>query len=669
MWAPLLLAFCGAAAYANSLHAPFIFDDRYHIVENTLIRRLWPPWPYLLHTSRPVVYLSVALNYAIGGLDPVGYHVFNIAVHILAALVLYGILRRTFWSPALRERFGARSAPLAGLVALLWMLHPLQTESVTYIIQRGESLMGLFYLLVLYCVIRASNSPASPGWYAAAVASMLAGLGCKGVILTAPVVILLYDRAFLAPSWREAWRRRWGLYAGFGAACLLYPVLLAQAPAEWQDSAGFSFTGATPFAYALTQSAVLVRYLRLALWPAGLCLDYGWPVARAREVLPQLLFIGLLLGLTVWAWRRARSLAFLGVWFFLILVPTSSFLPIADLAVEHRMYLSLAAVIALMVAGLSGPILRAASPRIAVLACAFVALALAGLTARRNLDYASELGMWRDTVAERPANPRAQYDLGDALEHQGMPEEAAVHYRIAVDERPDYVDALNNLGHILLVSGKVSDAVGPLQRALQLKPDLAQAHLNLGYALAQQGKTAEAVAHMQEALRLKPSADAHNNLAILLATSGKTEDAISHWKQALALDPGSVDAHINLAYALSQSGGTREAISHYQRVLELKPDYAPGLNNYARLLATASPKDGGDAKRAIDLATRACALTGNRDAGYLETLAIADAAANRFPDAIQAALRARELARSANQRDLAPRIEALLNLYRADRTH
>src|SRR5262249_10339323 len=148
----------GVAAYLNSLRAPFIFDDRYHIVENLRIRQLWPPWEILAHSSRPVVHLSLALNYALGGLDPWGYHAFNIGVHVLAALVLYGSLRATFLSDSLRHRWARVATPLAGMIAAIWLAHPIQTESVTYTIQRGESLMGLFYLLTLYCVIRLHRS-------------------------------------------------------------------------------------------------------------------------------------------------------------------------------------------------------------------------------------------------------------------------------------------------------------------------------------------------------------------------------------------------------------------------------------------------------------------------------------------------------------------------------
>lgn len=655
-WFPIAILLFGAAAYFNSLHAPFIFDDRFHILENARIREFWPPWPYLAHTSRPVVYLSLALNYALGGLDPTGYHVFNAAVHIAAALVLFGVIRRTL---RLLPRFDVLPEWSAGLIALIWLVHPIQTESVTYTIQRGESLMGLFYLLTLYCAIRGNDSTRAPWWYAAAIASCCLGIGCKGVMLTAPVVVLLYDYVFLT-------RRRWGLYAALAATALIYPLLLSQAPVEWKESAGFEYAGAAPLQYGITQAAVVVHYLRQAFWPSGLCLDYGWPSARnIGEVFPQLVIIVTLLAGAVWAWRRKPPLGFVAAWFFVILIPTSSFIPIADLAAEHRMYLSLAALVVLAVAGLFMLARRLAIPAVAWLGGGAIVLTLTGLTIRRNIDYASEIAIWQDTVDKSPGNPRAQYDLGHALEAADRPQEAIAHYEKALAEKPDYLDALNNLGHVLSVSGRAQEAIPHLQRAIEINPGLAEAHFNLGYALAQQGRIKDAIAHLEEAVRIRPDfADAHQNLGIALAMDGRIDEAIVQWERALDLEPDSAATHNNLAYALSQKGRMREALAHYESAVRLKPDYAQALDSLAKLLGTLVPADGGDPNRAIELASRACSLTGNREAGYLETLAVSYAAAHRHDEANKAARQAIDAARAAGRPDLAREIESRMDRFR-----
>ncbi len=437
---PLILAAAGMLAYFNCLNAPFIFDDRWHIVENEHIRHLWPPWDILAHSSRPVLHLSLALNYALGGLNPWGYHLLSIIIHILAALALYGVVRRTLLSQPLRSRWGASSTWLAAVIAVIWMLHPLQTGAVTYTVQRGESLMGLFYLLTLYCVIRGSESARGMGWHAAAIVSCVLGMASKEVIVTAPVVVLLYDRVFLAKTWREVLQRRWGLYAGLAATWLLVPVLMARGQLEggslsdWAPSAGFSYKGITPIEYGLTQAGVVLHYLRLAVWPDRLCLDYGWgigwPLALSvGEVLPQLIVVLGLLAAVMWAWFRHPVVGFLGAWFFIILSPTSSVVPIADVVFEHRMYLSLAAVIVPAVLGAYslGKHLWGRQPgRFRAFAWGVsgaVVLVLTGLTARRNYDYRSEQAIWGDTAQKCPGNPRAHYNYGVTLEHAGdLPE-------------------------------------------------------------------------------------------------------------------------------------------------------------------------------------------------------------------------------------------------------
>jgi protein O-mannosyl-transferase len=664
---PLLIAFIGLLAYLNSLHAPFIFDDRYHIVENTRIRQLWPLWAIVAHSSRPVVHLSLALNYALGGLNPLGYHLFNIGVHILAALVLWGIVRRTLRSESLKAKWGAAAAWMAPLVALLWLAHPIQTESVTYTVQRGESLMGLFYLLTLYCVIRSIGAPRGLWWQIAAVASCLLGVASKGVIVTAPLIVLLYDRAFLAKSWGELFRRRYALYAALAATLALFPVLLANAPEEWKDTAGLGYAGVSPLQYAMTQPGVILHYLRLAVWPAGLCLDYGWPVAHgAAEILLPLIAIGALLAATVWLWMRNPGAGFIGAWFFLILMPTSSFNPIADVVVEHRMYLSLAAVA--MAAVIALAMLLKGSNRWAYAVGGLLVVVLIAGTYQRNLDYGSESAMWEDTVAKSPDNPRAHYDLGTALERDGRVPEAILHYQLAIQKNPHYADALTNLGHLLASSGKAAEAVPYLERAVQEKPGLAQAQNNLAFALVQVGRTQDAISHWDLALKIKPDyAEVYSNLGIVLAQQGNVQEAIGQWEQALRFDPTLADAHNNLAYALSQQGRTPDAISHYDEAVRLKPDSAQYSINLARLLATTPAARGGDPNRAIGLARHACDVQGNREAGCLDVLALAYAAANRFEDAVQQATNAVALARAAGQADFAREVEGRLALYRSGR--
>jgi tetratricopeptide (TPR) repeat protein len=592
-----LIVLAGFAAYHNSFRVPFIFDDVPAIVENPTIRQLWPVWiplspPHdsgLPVSGRPLVNFSLALNYACGGTAVVGYHALNLTLHLLAGLTLLGVVRRTLLQPALRARFGAAALPLALAVAVLWTVHPLQTEAVTYVVQRAESLVSLFYLLTLYCFIRSvecnplgytSLGGRKRAWSSLAVAMCLLGMASKEVMVTAPFIVLLYDRTFVAGSFRDAWRRRWRLYVGLAATWLLLGYLMV-GTGNRGGTAGFGL-GITWWAYALTQVRAIVHYLRLAFWPYPLVFDYGGAVLASgfAEIAPAAAILGALLAGTIVALRRWPVIGFAGAWFFAILAPTSSVVPVADTMFEHRMYLPLVAVVALAVLGgfaLAG--------RRSLVVCAALAVGLGWATVRRNEDYRSELALWSDTVAQRPENVRAHYTLGSALFEAGRVPEALQQYEAALHLKPDSAETHINLGNALTRMGRPAEAVRHYEEALRLKPGAADAHANLGNALIRLGRTTEAIGHYEEALRIKPgSADAHNNLGNALAQSGRLDQAIRHYEAAIRLKPSLVDAYGNLGNALAQSGRPAEAVPYYENALRLKPDSAEVHCNFATAL-------------------------------------------------------------------------------------
>jgi len=672
-WRPIILAgglivLATVATYYDSFDGPFVYDDEYAIVENPTIRQLWsirqvfsPPCDGETVGGRPLLNLSFAVNYALGGLKVWGYHVTNLLIHTAAALLLFGILRRTFLMPALRDRFGQAAAPLALACAPIWALHPLQTESVTYIVQRAESLAGLCYLLTLYCVIRGAErqgvrnlrrgplatSPArSPLslwereilgvrpllWYTAAVVACLLGMATKEVMVTAPLVVLLYDRMFLSGSLAEALRRRWRLYLGLAAtwallACLLLSTRLIVRQAEMGAPDAFS--------YARSQPGIIAHYLRLSLWPQPLRFDYDWPVANTLgEILPGALIVGTLAAATVWGLLARKAWGFLGAWFLLILAPTSSILPLGQMAFEHRMYLPLAAVVVLAVAGgytlwdrwllrlaglggqspfspatlLGGIGLLGANKGIvpvakkgtvprsvlvvrwAVPAVVWVAvvLALGCATAARNRDYQSVLSLYQDTLNKGPTNAVAQYNVGTALDALGHTGEAMKHYVRALQLKPNYAEAHNNLGFALAGLGRTNEAIEHYQKALQLKPDYARAYSNWSIALVKLGRTQEAIERWQQALRLKPEdAASHNDLGNALTTVGKTEEAIAHYREALRLRPDIAEFHNSLAAALIVTGRIGEAVESCQCAVRLKPGYAEAHYNLGTSLSRA----------------------------------------------------------------------------------
>jgi len=244
----------------------------------------------------------------------------------------------------MRARFAAAGPWLALAAALLWTLHPLQTECVTYLSQRAETLMGLFYLLTLYAVIRGSQGPWSAVWYAVAAAACLLGMASKEIMASAPLCVLLYDRAFLAGSWRAAWRRRWKLYLALGGTWLYLGYLILTAHGRG-GTVGFGLP-ITPWQHLRNQFVAICLYLRLAVWPHPLVLDYlGFWVHRFGEAAPYAVVVAGLLAATLAAlWRRPK-VGFLGAWFFLVLAPSSSVFPLVETVAEHRMYLPLAALV------------------------------------------------------------------------------------------------------------------------------------------------------------------------------------------------------------------------------------------------------------------------------------------------------------------------------------
>ena len=581
---PLTIVLAVAIAYANALGTPFLFDDT-EIPETAALHSL--SWQTVRGTSRPLVQLSFALNWAAGGADPSGYHVANVVVHALAALTLYGIAARTL---------GTRGLPL--VLALVWALHPLQTESVTYVIQRAESAMGLCYLATLYAVIRGAAATRPAPWYAAAVAVCALGMLCKPVMVTAPLVVLLYDRVFLAGSWRAAWARRRALHVGLVATWLVLGVLLLGQEHESAATAGFTMRDVSLGEFARSQPGVILHYLRLVVWPSSLVLDYGWPPATGigGVVVPAVVLGGGIAG-AIAALRHDPRLVFLVVAFVLLLAPSSSVVPIRDLAFEHRMYLPLAPLAALLVAGGWTLVRRAGLPArrvrtVAAGAAAVVAVALGARTVARNDDYRSPVAMWTDVTTKRPANPRAWSNLAQSAIEAGDVDTSVAAARSALALDPANADAHLHLARALAERGEYGEADAHSAEAIRLKPGSPDAHNNRGAALADQKRYAEAEPYYREALRLRPDyAEAMNNLGVAVMQRGAYDEAATLFADAIRLRPDYAEPESNLGNLYARQGRNADAIAAYQRALAIRPDYAAVHFNLAIALLQANRRD------------------------------------------------------------------------------
>ena len=554
--APWILVAAGAV-YANSLDGPFIYDDQAYIVENESIRQLWPAtWMEQRMAHRPVGAFTFALNYALGGLDVVGYHVVNIAIHLLCALVLFSALQTTLRRMRETSPDDVTSSSVALTITLLWLVHPLNSECVNYLSQRTQLLMGLFYVLTLFCAIRIFDG-GSARWYGAAVLCCALGMSSKESMANAPLMTLLYDRTFVAGSFGGALRQRPWLYGGLAATWLVLMRALWMVP--HRDTIGFDL-GVTPWSYALNQCEMLWIYLCRSLWPDPLVLDYGF----VRELTPGdvwlegAVIVGLL-ALTVVALYRWPPWGFAGAWFFLLLAPTSSIVPIVtEVGAERRMYLPLISVLAVFTVA-AHSLLEYSERRVPRLcsgrrrawaggAMVLVAAAAFGsLTVARNRDYRDAISIWSTVVEVMPLNARGHLSLGAALENKGDIEAALERYHRAIDLRPGFADAHGNLGATLGSMGQFEEAVHHLRIAVSRRPGHGVAHYNLGTALASLGRAEEGITHYRRAIEIDPTTvRAHHNLGKLLASRRQYDEAASHFRRTLILDPDHDAARRNL---------------------------------------------------------------------------------------------------------------------------
>jgi tetratricopeptide (TPR) repeat protein len=630
-WLGSILVACAIlVTYFNSLRMPFQFDDVATIVENASIRRLWPLADVLFSrvsivAGRPLLNLTYAINYRLGGLDVLGYHAVNVANHVLCAILLFQIIRLTLESTPFEAAVRHQAAALALVSTLIWALHPIQTGTVTYLSARSESLMSLFYLATLYAGIRALPREASAAWRIAAVAACAAGMACKESMVTAPVVVALYDRAFRYDSFRAAVRERGRFYCALAATWIVLVVLLWPAPRA--GSAGFGL-GVSAWMYLLNQTAVLTEYLRVTLVPTSLIFAYGEPRSVSLlEVGPYAALICGLAVLTVWAWFVRPAAGFAGVWFFATLAPTSSIVPIAtEVGAERRMYLPLASLAVLIVFGVRALVERVEGRgfpgrAIAVeriVACAVI-VTLAILTIQRNTVYASAEDLWRSSLAVWPSSV-AHRNLATALSKAGNREEALQHLNEAVADHPEarYIigvnlfemrrydesiaeletylrgkptgstalDAREILGRSWTAKGDPNRAADQFVQILQARPNQAASLIGLADARLAQNRLSEAASLYEQYLQSHPDHEgALINLGIALLRGGNLPGAVHSLERAVAIAPDSATAHRNLATALFTSRDLDRASSHAARAAALKPDDATTHELYGEVLA------------------------------------------------------------------------------------
>jgi len=581
-----LLAVALAVAYHGVLHDPFVFDDWRAIGHNPSLRSLGaalhPPENTTV-SGRPLINLSFALNRALSDDSLLAYHLTNLAILGAGACLLFGLIRRTLQQ--MDGDWAIGSGMVAGAAALIWAVHPLQTESITYLVQRAESLMGLCYLAVLYGLARCAAPGVSPRsaiwWGLFSVIWCWVGMGAKEVMVSAPLVALTFDRIFWAGSWREALRRRWPMYALMAASWIWLGLLVASTHGR-SGTVGFELNFAWP-QFLRTQAYGIMRYLRLSFIPTGQVFDYGtyWVDSPLRWV-PAVLAVISLGAATLVALFRGHPVGWLGLWFFAILAPTCLIPGVKQTLAEHRMYLALAPVVIVMVVAISRLAGAGAWP---VLVGGAALLAL--VSARRNQVYASDYSIWSDVTTKLPLSASGLNNLGDALFGLHRATEAEAKVRRALEIDPEYAEAWVNLGVIEAESGRRSDAEAAYRRAISLNPLSAAAHNDYGNLLGTGGRLSDALKELELAIKLQPdNVEAHNGYANALFSLNRWPEAEEQYRVALDLEPAFAAAHAGFAQlryaqanAVFQTGDYAGAIARYRAAIELNPNFAPAHCN------------------------------------------------------------------------------------------
>ncbi len=613
----LLLLLC-ILAYSNSFHVPFQFDDFYNITEKPYVRNIG----YFFDSAREslfssdhgfrmrtVGYFTFALNYRFGGGEVFGYHLVNLLIHCLNGLLVYWLVVLSFRGPVLGNTpLRESSKPIALLSALLFALHPVQTQAVTYIVQRVSSLATCFFLLSLASFIKwrlaylegSSGRKALP-WFGLCLVSAILAMKTKEIAFTLPVIAVLYEFLFFRGEIRKRILPLVPLVLTMG----IIPFGLVGTPESAGELIGDvsrSMRVDSPLSrgeYLFTEMRVVVTYLRLLFLPVGQNLDYDYPIYRSflnKEVILSFLFLALLSGAGIALAVRERKtlsgalpVSFGIFWFFLTLSVESSIIPITDVIYEHRLYLpSVGFSVALATALFLG--MRRVGEnkaRMVFLAgLSVIVIVLSGATYARNRVWGTEVSLWEDVVRKSPEKARGHNSLGFALRKRGRLEEAIGHYREAIRLQPDYALAHHNLGFAYHAARSYDMAIEQYEVAIRHQPGFAEAHDGMGAVYGDMGLTDKAIEQHRIAIRLKPdSANAYTNLGNVYWRLGNVDGALEQYRMAVRIRPDLAEPYNNMGVIYATMGYPDKAVEFFGTAVALSPDNPDYRRNWKNAAA------------------------------------------------------------------------------------
>ena len=559
----VIAIFClGFLVYSNTFHCSFHLDDNSGIVFNIVIKSIhhlksiWDFWP-----SRLITYLSIALNYHFNGLDVRGYHLFNLAVHLGAAILVWWLTFLTLATPVMKEEKIAKHANVISLLAgLIFVAHPIQTEAVTYIVQRASSMATLFYMasLCFYVKFRLQDTKIQIIYYICSLTTAVLAMFCKEMAITLPLMILVYECCFF----KAKGGLKWMYLVPFFFTMLIIPIAVKFTALSrlqiFREDPGISSMN-----YFLTQCRVMVTYIRLAFLPLNQNLDYDYPVFKsffATPVWASFLFLAVIFIIAKQLFLKHRLVSFSIFWFFLTLLPESSLFPIKDVIFEHRLYLPLVGYSIFLVSGMyygigllcrhseqseeSKGILRSFTSLgitmvITMVIITMVVACYSILTYQRNKVWRDEFALWNDTVGKSP--------------HKARP--------------------YNNRGFSYLIHGNFDQAMLDFNKAIALDPNTAMAYINRGAIYEAQGKIFKALVQYTEACMIMPKLGiAYHNRAVIYNKLGQLSEAISNATKVIEIDPSDPNGYITRSVLYSKQGDFNRAISDINKALEIDPN-------------------------------------------------------------------------------------------------
>jgi len=591
--ATIILFFLGVTVYSNTLNNSFHFDDLSFILDNPAIRNLgkltdlFKYWP-----SRFIGFFSFAINYQIHQFSVFGYHLVNIGLHILTSFLVFWFVCLTFSSPAMKEKGSFRHREfIAFFAAAIFLTHPVQTETLNYIFQRVTILAALFYLASLCLYAKAMLSLRKGGrinkfYYFASLIVALIGMFTKENIVTLPLMILLYDLYFF----QEAKGLGWKYALPFLLLLPLVPLTVAIAkPIIFVDVERLLNNPLVNSSHYLwTQFNVLVTYLRLFLFPAGLNLDYDYPVAQAFWGIPTLASLSILILLIIigiLTFPRHRLMSFGIFWFFLTLLPESSIMPISDPIYEHRLYLPL---VGCSISGtaLMYYLLRNKKLKIVIAILSVIVFLCSVFTYKRNQVWKNEIVLWSDVVNKSPGKVRPYNNRGLAYFGQGEYDKAIIDFSRAIGLDRDYADGYYNRGLVYQKKGEYGKAICDYAKAIVINPKYLKAYINRSQVYSVNKEYEKAVFDFRRAIEVAPlDTTAYFNLAYLHITLGKKDEAIASYNKILEIDPKNTTAYYNLGVIYADIGNKKEAIALLKKALEIDPRYLPAFDKLVQFYA------------------------------------------------------------------------------------